>query len=80
MDSRGFERPGASFWVSGFVVVVLKRQWLLYDLAEELAPTCWPFNIPKAPEKVSWILSCVKRNGLVGCTTPLFCRFGRGSS
>ena len=55
--------------VSKFVGV-LKRQWLLYDLSEDLPPTCWPFIIPKTSEKVSLILSCVKQNGLDGCTPP----------
>ena len=75
VDSRGKARPGAPPWVSDEVtkfVGVLKRQWLLYDLSEELPPTCWPFIIPKTSEKVSLILSCVKQNGLDGCTPPRF--------
>ena len=43
VDARGTERPGAppclSDGVSKFVSV-LKRQWLLYDLFEDLPPTC----------------------------------------
>ena len=53
-------------------VGVLKRQWLLYDLSGDLPPTCWPFIIPKTSERVSLILSCVKQNGLDGCTPPRF--------
>ena len=53
-------------WVSDEVskfVGVLKRQWLLYDLFEDLPPTCWPFIIPKTYKKVSLILSYVKQSG-----------------
>ena len=53
-------------------VEVLKRQWLLYAFCEDLPPTCWPFIIPKISENVSSILSCVKQNGLDGCTPPRF--------
>ena len=73
VDRRGNARPGAPPWVSDEVtkfVGVLKRQWLLYVLWEELPSTCWPFIIPKTSEKVSLILSCVKQNGLDGCTPP----------
>ena len=48
VDSPGFNRPGASSWVSDEVtrfVAVLKRQWLLYGLSEVLPFTCWPFII-----------------------------------
>ena len=75
VDSRGNARPGAPPWVSDEVtkfVGVLKRQWLLYDLSEDVPPTCWPFIIPKTSEKVSLILRCVKQNGLDGCTPPRF--------
>ena len=34
--------------------------------------TCWPFIIPKTSEKVSLMLSCVKQNGMDGCTPPRF--------
>ena len=71
VDSRGFDRPGTPFSVSDEVtkfVAVLKRQWLLYDVSEQLPPTCWPFIIPKTSEKVSLILSCVKQHGMDGCT------------
>ena len=51
---------------------MLKRQWLLYDLCEDLTPTCWPSIIPKTSEKVSLILSCVKQNGLDGCKPRRF--------
>ena len=57
--------------MTGFVAV-LKRRWLLYDLSEELPPTCWPFTIPLTSEKVSLILGCVKQNGMDGCTPPRF--------
>ena len=60
-------------------VGVLKRQWLLYDLLEDLPPTCWPFIIPKTSEKVFLVLRCVKQNGLDGCT-PRDSHCGRGSS
>ena len=43
VDARGNNRPGTSAWVSDEVrkfVTVLKRQWLLYDLSEDLPPTC----------------------------------------
>ena len=73
VDGRGNARPPPPPWVSDEVtkfVGVLKRQWLLYDLSEDLPPTCWPFIIPKTSEKVSLILSCVKQNGLDGCTPP----------
>ena len=82
VDAQGNDRPGASPWVSNGVhkfVAVLKRQWLLYDLSEDLPPTCRPFIIPKTSEKVSLILSCVKQNGLDGCTPRAF-RYGHGSS
>ena len=72
---RGNARPGAPPWVSDEVskfVGVLKRQWLLYDLSEDLPPTCWPFIIPKTSEKVSLLLGCVKQNGLDGCNPPRF--------
>ena len=74
MDSRGFCRPGASSWVSVQVnlVVVLKRQWLLYDLSEDLPPMCRPFIIPKTSQKVSFIVCCVKQNGMDGCNPPSF--------
>ena len=49
---------------------LLKRQWLLYDLFEELPTTCWPFVIPKTSEKVSLITSYANQNGLEGCTPP----------
>ena len=45
VDDRGNGRPGGPPWVSDEVtkfVGVLKRQWLLYDLSEDLPPTCWP--------------------------------------
>ena len=73
VDGRSNARPGAPPWVSDEVtkfVGVLKSQWLLYDLSEDLALTCWPFIIPKTSEKVSSILSCVNQNGLDGCTPP----------
>ena len=82
VDARGNDRPGAPPSVSDEVtkfVAVLKRQWLLYDLSEDQPPTCWPFIIPKTSEKVSLVLSCVKQNGMDGCTPPhdfrltLFC-------
>ena len=73
VDDRGNARPAAppcmSHEVSKFVGV-LKRQWLLYDLSEDLPPTCWPFIIPKTSEKVSLVLSCGKQNGLDGCHPP----------
>ena len=50
VDSRAIHKLGASSWVSDEViefVAVLKRQWLLYNLCEDLPPTCWPFIIPK---------------------------------
>ena len=84
VDARGNDRPGASAWVSDEVhkfVAVLKRQWLLYDLSEDLPPTCLPFIIPKTSEKVSLILSCVKQNGMDGCPPPpRDFRYGLGSS
>ena len=73
VDGRGNARPGPPPWASDELtkfVEVLIRQWLLYDLSEDLPPTCWPFIIPKTSEKVSFILSCVKQNGLGGCTPP----------
>ena len=88
MGRRTGQRPaGCSPLISNEVhkfVTVLKRQWLLYDLSEDLPPTWWPFIIPKTSEKVSIILSCVKQNGLDGCTPPpppppRF-RYGHGSS
>ena len=75
VDDRDNARPGPPLWVSDEVtkfVGVLKRQWLLYDLSGDLPPTCWPFIIPKTSEMVSLILSCVKHNGLDGCTPPRF--------
>ena len=75
VDDRGNARPAAPPWVSDEVtkfVGVLKRQWLLYGLSEDLPPTCWPFIVPKTSEKVFLILSCVKQNGLDGCTPPRF--------
>ena len=75
VDARGNDRPRAPPWVSDEVsklISVLKRQWLLYGLSEDLPPTCWPFIIPKTSEKVSLILSGVKQNGLDGCTSPRF--------
>ena len=51
---------------------MLKRQWLIYDLSREQPPTCWPFIIPKTSEKVPLILSCIKPNGLDGCTPLTF--------
>ena len=78
VDARGNDRPGAPPWVSNEVwkfVAVLKRQWLLYNLFEELPPpTCWPFIITKTSEQVSLIPICVQQNGLDGCTPrpPLF--------
>ena len=75
VDARGNDRLGAPPWVSTEVrkfVAVRKRQWLLYDLSEDLPPTCWPFIVLKTLEKVSSILSCVKQNGLDGCTPPRF--------
>ena len=82
VDARGNDRPGAPPWVSNEVhkfVPVLKRQWLLYDLSEDLPSTCWPLIIPKTSEKVSLMLSGVKQSGLDGCTARDF-RYGHGSS
>ena len=73
VDVPGNERPGAPSGVSDEVsklVTVLKRQWLLYDLSDDLSPTCWPFIIPKTSEKLSLILSSVKQNGMDGYTPP----------
>ena len=73
MDSRGFNRPAASSWVLDEVtkfVALLKCQWRLDDLSEELPPRCPPFIKPKTSEKVFLILSCVKQNGLDGCPPP----------
>ena len=69
VDARGNDRSGAPPLVSDEVhnfVAVLKRQWLLYDVSEDLPPTCWSFIIPKTLEKVSLMLRCVKQNGLDG--------------
>ena len=50
VNARVNDRLGAFARVSDEVrkfLAVLKRQWLLYDLSEDLTPTCWPFIIPK---------------------------------
>ena len=75
VDDRGNAQPMAPPWVSDEVSKffgVLKRQWLLYELCEDLPRTCWPFIIPKTSKKVSLIPSCVKQNGMHGCTPPRF--------
>ena len=43
VDARGNAQPGAPPWVFDGVSKffgVLKRQWLLYDLSQDLPPTC----------------------------------------
>ena len=51
---------------------MLKRQWLLHDLAGDPSPTYSPFIIPKTSKAVSLILNCAKQNAPNGCTRPRF--------
>ena len=76
MTGRAPPPPLVSDEVTKFVSV-LKRQWLLYDVFEDLPPTCWPFIIPKTSEKVFLILSCAKQT-LWTVVPPCNFRYGHG--
>ena len=66
---------GATKMVSPQVVrtVSALRAAAVYQVpADRLPPACFLFVIPKSPEKVSLILSCVKENRQDGVKTPIF--------
>ena len=50
VDDGGNAWPRPPPWVSDEVLPTL--QWLLYDLPDDLPPTCWLFIIQKTSEKV----------------------------